>query len=88
MKSSLANLPDSQLVPLAVAGNRDALEELTLRHNAFVHNVAWKMTFDPNDATDLTQEFFVKATTWLSQFEGRIVAGILEHSEVRRSFRI
>jgi RNA polymerase sigma factor (sigma-70 family) len=71
MKSLFADLSDSQLVPLAIAGNRDALEQLTLRHCAFVHNVAWKMAFDPNDAADLTQEVFIKAITRLSQFEGR-----------------
>lgn len=71
MKQNLPDLPDSELVPIAVAGNRDALQQLTLRHYAFVYNVAWKMAFDRNDAADLTQEVFVKAITRLSQFEGR-----------------
>lgn len=65
------DLPDRELVALALAGERNALNVLTLRHYHFVHNVAWKMVFNPVDADDLTQEVFVKAITRLSQFEGR-----------------
>jgi RNA polymerase sigma factor (sigma-70 family) len=71
MTQNLHDLPDSELVPIAVAGNRDALQQLMLRHYTFVYNVACKMVFDRNDAADLTQEVFVKAITRLAQFEGR-----------------
>jgi RNA polymerase sigma factor (sigma-70 family) len=67
----LADLPDAELVLLALAGGQDALRLLTLRHYAFVYNVSLKMVFNPHDAADLTQEVFVKALTRLSQFEGR-----------------
>ncbi|MBI1224544.1 MAG: sigma-70 family RNA polymerase sigma factor [Bacteroidetes bacterium] len=71
LKSNLTDLPDMELVTLALSGERDALQQLTLRHYSFVHNVAWKMAFNPADADDLTQEVFVKVITRLAQFEGR-----------------
>ena len=62
---------DSALVALALTGERDALQQLTLRHYPFVYNIAWKMVFNAQDAEDLTQEVFLKAITHLSQFKGR-----------------
>lgn len=59
------------LVCRANRGERDALEQLVQRHQAWVYNVAVRMLAHPHDAEDATQEIFIKALTRLSSFEGR-----------------
>lgn len=62
---------DLELVRASCAGDRKALEMLILRHQPFVYNVALKMTMNPGDAEDATQEVLLKVITSISQFEGR-----------------
>jgi RNA polymerase sigma factor (sigma-70 family) len=68
------NYPDQvdiDLVKLAVAGDKQALQNLIIRHQIFIYNLALKMTRSVEEAEDLTQEVFIKAITALSQFEGK-----------------
>jgi RNA polymerase sigma factor (sigma-70 family) len=62
---------DSELIQLAVGGDKQALQNLILRHQIFVYNLALKMSRNSDDANDLTQEVFIKAITSLSKFEGK-----------------
>lgn len=62
---------DSNLVKLAIDGDKKALQNLVIRHQLFVYNLALKMTKSVEDAEDLTQEVFIKAITALSKFEGK-----------------
>jgi len=62
---------DNNLVKLSVNGDKKALQNLVLRHQVFVYNLALKMTRSVADAEDLTQEVFIKAITALSKFEGK-----------------
>ncbi len=62
---------DRELVEAARAGSPEALEDLVRRHQAFLHNLALRMLYAPQDAEDATQEILVKAVTMLSSFEGR-----------------
>jgi len=62
---------DTGLVKLSIEGDKTALQNLILRHQVFVYNLALKMTRNVEEAEDLTQEVFVKAITALSKFEGR-----------------
>lgn len=62
---------DLELVQASLNGGRQALETLILRHQAFIYNVALKMTMSPADAEDITQEVLLKAITSLSQFQGK-----------------
>src|SRR5947209_17173733 len=62
---------DRVLVLRAKSGDRDALEELVGRHQAWIYNIALRMLYHPQDAEDATQEILVKAVTALSSFEGR-----------------
>lgn len=62
---------DTDLVKLAIGGDKSALQSLILRHQLFVYNLALKMTKSVEDAEDLTQEVFIKAITALSKFEGK-----------------
>lgn len=61
---------DDELVKRATDGDRAALEQLILRHQAWVYNIAVRMVFHPQDAEEVTQEVLLKAVTRLSTFRG------------------
>jgi RNA polymerase sigma factor (sigma-70 family) len=61
---------DSILVKQAIGGDREALEKLILRHQAWIFNIAVRMAFRPQDAEEVTQEVLVKVITKLSTFKG------------------
>jgi len=61
---------DVDLVCQANSGNRESLEKLILRHQAWIYNIAVRMVFDPQDAEEVTQEVLIKAVTRLSTFRG------------------
>ncbi|WP_254508218.1 RNA polymerase sigma factor [Anatilimnocola floriformis] len=65
-----SNTTDVELVDQANSGDRAALEQLILRHQAWIFNIAVRMVFDPHDAEEVTQEVLVKVITKLSTFEG------------------
>lgn len=58
------------LVNRVLAGDSKALDQLVEIHQAFIYNVAWKMTHSNEDALDLTQEVLIKVITKLSTFKG------------------
>jgi RNA polymerase sigma factor (sigma-70 family) len=62
---------DADLVKLAINGDRNALQQLVLRHQLFIYNLALKMCGSPQDAEDLVQEVFIKAITSLAQFKSK-----------------
>ncbi len=51
---------DDELVKLVKEGNRTALEELIEGHQAWIYNLALRMTHHPEDAKDATQEVLIK----------------------------
>jgi RNA polymerase sigma factor (sigma-70 family) len=61
---------DAELVDQARSGDRGALEELVLRHQTWVYNIAVRMVFHPHDAEEVTQEVLVKVITRLGTFKG------------------
>jgi RNA polymerase sigma factor (sigma-70 family) len=65
------DLDDQAFVSSARSGNRDALEALVRRHQAWIYNIAVRMLSHPQDAEDATQEVLIKALTRLASFEGR-----------------
>ena len=62
---------DRELVSQAQGGNREALERLIARHQAWIYNIALRMVYLPQDAEDATQEILVKVITKLSTFIGK-----------------
>ncbi len=62
---------DQSLVLRARSGDRQALEDLVRRHQAWIYNIAVRMLYHPQDAEDATQEILIKVLTRLSSFEGR-----------------
>ena len=65
-----ADTSDDELVEQAKNGDRAALENLILRHQAWIYNIAVRMVFHPDDAEEVTQEVLVKVITKLSTFKG------------------
>jgi len=59
---------DDLLVTAALSGNQQALEELISRHQGWIHNIAVRMLWNPQDAQDTTQEILLKIVTYLSSF--------------------
>lgn len=62
---------DQELVHLAKGGSQAALEELVVRHQTWIYNLALRMVHHQEDAKDATQEVLIKLLTRLSTFEGR-----------------
>ena len=62
---------DLSLAKMGIEGDKKALQNLIVRHQLFVYNLALKMTNNTQDAEELTQEAFIKAITSLSRFEGK-----------------
>ena len=52
---------DQILVMRARSGDREALEDLVRRHQAWVYNIAIRMLYHPQDGEDATQEILLKA---------------------------
>ncbi len=65
------NTTDEALIEAARDGNREALETLIRRHQAWIYNVTLRMLWSPQDAEDVTQEVLLKAVTKLSTFRGQ-----------------
>ena len=61
---------DAVLVERVRSGDREALERLVQRHQAWIYNIAVRMVFQPQDAEEVTQEVLVKVITRLGSFRG------------------
>jgi RNA polymerase sigma factor (sigma-70 family) len=59
---------DEKLVDLATAGDRQSLETLLRRQQAWIFNLAFYMLHHRQDAEDATQEILVRVATGLSSF--------------------
>ncbi len=61
---------EADLVRRCREGDRDSIEALVRRHQAWVFNLALRMVWSPEDARDVSQEILLKALTKLSTFRG------------------
>ena len=59
----------SNLVKSAKSGDLDSFDSLTIMFRERLYGVIYNMTFNHDDAADLTQESFVKAFRSLSKFK-------------------
>src|SRR5438874_11166410 len=64
-------MSDEALLRQAVAGERDALDELFKRYRLVAYRVAHRLLNNEADALDAVQEAFVKALIHLPSFQGR-----------------
>ena len=62
---------DEDLAVLASAGDRQALEQLLIRHQGWMFNLAVYMLQSRSEAEDATQEILLKITTKLATFQRR-----------------
>ena len=65
-----SNQSDKELARLAAAGDTTAFEELHRRYRRLVYAVALRMTSNPVDAEDLTQESFLSLLRGIGSFRG------------------
>ena len=61
-------ISDAQLIKQAQQGSQVAFEQLVIRHQRYVYNVAYRVLSDPHEAEDITQEAFVRAWKALPHF--------------------
>lgn len=62
---------DSELCSRSTAGHRETLRELFEQTSTRIYRMLLRMTGDPEVASDLTQETYVKGFERLNQFDGR-----------------
>ncbi len=87
-------LRDEELVISSRNGDIDAFEELVNRYERKIYTIAYRLIGNPDDASDLTQEAFLKAFQGLKNFRGdssfqtwmsRIVTNVCR-DELRRRY--
>ncbi|HVM39728.1 MAG TPA: sigma-70 family RNA polymerase sigma factor [Acidimicrobiia bacterium] len=62
---------DEALARAAAAGDRQALERLLERHADRVHSICRRVTANPHDALDATQEALIAVARRIGSFDGR-----------------
>ncbi|VAX15894.1 RNA polymerase sigma factor RpoE [hydrothermal vent metagenome] len=63
-------MSDFDLIKRAGQGDEEAFKELFEKHQTFVWNVSYRMTYDFDDAEDIAQEVFIKVWKNISKFRG------------------
>lgn len=66
-----AAMDDGALVTAAVEGERDAFDVIVERHRRIVYQVCYRFVSNHEDASDLSQESFVRAWRGLKTFKGQ-----------------
>lgn len=64
----LANIPESELIALARAGNGEAIRFIIQSHNRRLYRVARAVLHDDSEAEDVVQDAYVRAFTNLATF--------------------
>ena len=67
----MTDLKEKDLIRKAKQGDMHAFEELILKHEKIVYNLALRMMNHSEDAKDVSQEVFLKAYRSLSNFDER-----------------
>mgnify|MGYP004512873895 CR=1 FL=1 len=62
---------EKELIQAAQQGDQDAFAQLVAANQSLVYNLAYRMTANPDDAADLTQEAFLNAWRGLARFNGQ-----------------
>lgn len=61
---------DRELVTQVQAGSRRALEDLIVRHQPWIYNIALRMLYSPENAEDATQDILIRMMTGIKSFRG------------------
>jgi len=70
-RSGESDFNDQLIVSQVVSGQKDLFRLLVRQHEKAVHGMGLSFFRNPEDASDFTQEVFLKAYRSLSHFEGR-----------------
>lgn len=70
-RTSLAQLDDRALVEQCLAGRREAFDAIVERHRRAVYQLCYRFVNNHEDASDLSQEAFVRAWRGLQNFKGQ-----------------
>lgn len=65
----MIEIDKKKLIKRAAKGDADAFEQLALTYQTPIYNLCLRMTGNPEDAADLTQEAFIKAWKNLGGFQ-------------------
>lgn len=68
---SLEHADDGALVEACLAGRREAFDRLVERHRRTVYQLCYRFVGNHDDASDLTQEVFLRAYRGLRRFQRR-----------------
>jgi RNA polymerase sigma-70 factor (ECF subfamily) len=68
--AELAELDDRALVGRCLAGQREAFDELVIRHSQAVYRLCYRFVGNHEDASDLAQDVFLRAYRGLGNFKG------------------
>jgi RNA polymerase sigma-70 factor, ECF subfamily len=73
--AALSELDESQLVAACLAGRRDAFDLIVERHRRAVYQLCYRFVGNHEDASDLSQDVFVRAYKGLQRFRGQSSLG-------------
>ncbi len=66
----MSQISEKEIIERVLGGDVNAFEELVLRYEGTVYNLALRMVSNREDAADMTQEAFIKAYNSLPSFRG------------------
>jgi RNA polymerase sigma-70 factor (ECF subfamily) len=69
--AAFPEMDDAALVAASVAGRREAFDAIVERHRRTVYQVCYRFVSNHEDASDLSQEAFVRAWRGLKNFKGQ-----------------
>jgi len=70
-RALLAEMDEQQLVAACLAGVRDAFDLIVERHRRVIYQLCYRFVSNHEDASDLTQDVFVRAYKGLGRFRGQ-----------------
>jgi len=73
--TALGDLDEQQLVAACLAGRRDAFDVIVERHRRSVYLLCYRFVGNHEDASDLSQDVFVRAYKGLHRFRGGSALG-------------
>lgn len=66
----MTRIEERAVIDRVLAGETEAFELLVVKHQRKIYNLCYRMTGNPEDASDLTQDAFLKAYQNLGSFKG------------------
>ena len=74
-KVTVANQTDAELVEACLAGRREAFDVIVERHQRQIYQLCYRFTGNHADASDLSQDVFVRAYRGLKTFRAQASLG-------------